>query len=368
MWRSEWMCSRILYRGSSDFAHYDYTRKRAKPIPHTPFATPAKVVEITTHRWGMQHWIMQKHLLKETHKGVTKIGVGVAGNSGIPFGAIGLNPPKSEAALIKKIYNTQEEDVVRSWILTEMYLAKKDGKMSSIQTYLNKLRTDDGSWAYGLIDLSDTNEDTNFKTIQQVNYTNLQASPNLNPKFPFERLYADAYVVREAHIARKTDRQHHDFGNIVPVTLSFVAGPQADLMTLEKEARSTTRRTLNMLAATDKAHFEECVKWTYYACLHSLAMEGCKIAMLPWISGGLYAGVHRDTYGVDSDGEEVMRIVNEVLNMRAFDEDGKATTLGHFFLDVSIITLEYGKKTVDTNILGKKKSADAPDVSSKKQK
>ena len=96
-------------------------------------------------------------------------------------------------------------------------------------------------------------------------------------------------------------------------------------------------------------------------------MEGCKIAMLPWISGDLYAGVHRDTYGVDSDGEEVMRIVNEVLNMRAFDKDGR-DNFGTFFPRRHIITLEYGKKTVDTKILGKKKSADAPGVSSKKQK
>jgi hypothetical protein len=92
-------------------------------------------------------------------------------------------------------------------------------------------------------------------------------------------------------------------------------------------------------------------------------MEGCKIVLLPWISGALYAGPHLRTYGVESDGQEVIDIVNEVLNMRAYDKEHNETILGHFFIEVSVIAISYGRpEGLEPELLEppKKKSKSAP--------
>lgn len=345
MWRSEIMCTQIQkYRGSNDHVQYDYTRHRAEDIPHISYDEQAKA-DIYEHAYGMQHWIIHKFLHAKGVEAKTgqlpKIGIGVAGNSGVPFGAVALNTPNSAKQLESKIYNTQEEDIVRSWILTELHWNKD----ATIPSCLSKLKMDDGTWVYGLTNLSDTNTETNWETRQGINYTNLKLSKDIRPDFPIERLYADAYIIRNAPIAPKT-KEGHDFTSkeySVPVTMSFVSGPQANIE-IGGYAYSTTRRTFNKHAHDDYNHFRNCVKWTYYACLHSLAMEGCTIVLLPWISGASYAGPHIDTYGVQSDGQEVINIVNEVLSMRAYDKSHHKTTLGHFFTDVGIYTISYGPK------------------------
>ena len=52
------------YRGTLDYVRYDYTRYRAKDIPHEAFGTSADVKEISTHPFGMQHDIIHNKWLK----------------------------------------------------------------------------------------------------------------------------------------------------------------------------------------------------------------------------------------------------------------------------------------------------------------
>ena len=86
--------------------------------------------------------------------------------------------------------------------------------------------------------------------------------------------------------------------------------------------------------------FIEGVKWTYYAALHAMAMEGCKVALLCWISGDLYAGDDfKPKYGTTSDGKELQRVLKEVLNMRCFMQ-GKETQLKYAFSKVVVVALK----------------------------
>ena len=68
----------------------------------------------------------------------------------------------------------------------------------------------------------------------------------------------------------------------IPVTLAYVAGPQTSNDVLYNY--DIAKRTMDLAAYSDFETFKIRLQWTYYALLHSLASENCKIALIPWIS------------------------------------------------------------------------------------
>ena len=53
------------------------------------------------------------------------------------------------------------------------------------------------------------------------------------------------------------------------------------------------RRTFSERAHNDRSFFEAGAAWAVYAALHASAACGCDAVLLPFVSGGLYAGPWR---------------------------------------------------------------------------
>ena len=188
---------------------------------------------------------------------------------------------------------------------------------------------------------------TGPETIQGINYNNLQKSSKkiineLNKKgFRLQRLYAQAIVVRDTYLRPKTNRNPDAYKNSYLLTnLVFVAGPNVGAKG-SGDGRSTTKRTFNTYLSHHYDLFIEAVKWTYFAALHSIAMEGKRIALLPWISGDLYAGNFKATYGVNNTdgGSEMQKAIGEVLKWQC-NFQGKPYPLGHAFDRVAVVHLK----------------------------
>jgi hypothetical protein len=198
-------------------------------------------------------------------------------------------------------YNTQEEDVIVDWLLTEQNI-----NSTSPENTFGRIKS-----AWGMQDLSGNDTTTR----QRIDYTTAQ---------PWQ--YGDAWVVDNAPLAKK-DGDRYDFRNKKSVTLVFVAGPNVGACgrrnIIDDQRRkitgnnhtSTTRRTFNFGLRADFRKFLEGVKAAYYAGLCSMVNAECKIALLCHVSGGIYAGLFRDSYGDGSDYSLVMRLINEVLKM-----------------------------------------------------
>ena len=60
---------------------------------------------------------------------------------------------------------------------------------------------------------------------------------------------------------------------------------------------STVARTFNRKTEFDYNFFKDCVMYTFKAALIAMAYRGDTIAVLCHVSGGIYAGRHRNTYG-----------------------------------------------------------------------
>jgi hypothetical protein len=330
MWRANQMLAQ-LYRGkeldTEKIAIYDYKAKRADVIPHEPVKEPVIDVEIVKDAFGVQNVLANMKM--------GKTAVLLAGNSGLPGGAVGLNMKIKGDIAVKslqdKSYGTQEEDVVKGWLMTEYNVIGK-----KIEDNMDLI------WdKYGMMDFSST--DT--RTRQGVNYTNLKLSQPILIKtlkligHPLEKLYADALVVRNALLSPKLSRKpdKYNYSEAVSTTLVFVAGPNVGAKG-SGDKRSTTLRTFNEALSEDYEKFRNAVKWTYYAALHAMAMEGRDVALLCWVSGDLYAGPFSHIYGVKSDGSELKKIITEVLNMKCIIK-GNTSTLSNCFTKVVVVGL-----------------------------
>jgi len=189
----------------------------------------------------------------------------VASNSGRPGGACrALNGDVAHAKLHAS-YRTQEEDVVSNWLLT---LSPSPTEQS---TEFARIST-----AFGLRNASGTD----FATIQGVDYT--LATP---------RMYADAWCVTGAHLSVKSSAAF-DVAQRYPTSLVFCAGPNAHAPPLRGPRASSMRRTFSPAACADMDFLAEGAAWAVYAALHASAACGCDAVLIPFVSGGLYAGPH----------------------------------------------------------------------------
>lgn len=316
-------------------ATYDYKTRRADTIPFPPVEEAAEL-EVYRDELGVQNWLWEQLDVGER----SKCAVVLAGNSGLPGGAVGLHTHilrdmQSPHQLLnapfagRGTYGTQEEDVVKNWLLSE-----HDWRGTSIVATLSLIFDEYGMKTY---------ESHGPETKQGVNFNDLTKSApstlaHLELKgFPHERLYAEAVIVRSALLRPKIQRKPDVFqtGECVETLLVFVAGPNVGSKG-SGDARSTTRRTFNTFLSRNESKFLDAVGWSYYAALHAIAMEGKRIALLPWISGDLYAGRYHTSYGVRSDGARMRRLIESVLAMRCVIQ-GRSTMLGRAFERVVLV-------------------------------
>lgn len=252
-----------------------------------------------------------------------KIGVMVAGNSGLPGGNVGKKG--TDVTLnhdnINANHTTQEEDIVSTWLTatcfsTNLEIGSEECK--TIQT--NEFDIIKKQW--GFEDLKPLPMDkqgppiptTHFLTIQKMIY-----SPNNQDK----NAYADAWVVRDAMLTKKIMRNPgkqnkgtFSTEEIYPATLVFVAGPNAGAK--GSDGGSMTR-TLNTSAADNYDLFKEQIKGAVRAGLDAMIMEGVDIAIVAGVSTGIYAGKHKTQIN-----DEFVNIINKIL-----EEDMPKTKSGY---------------------------------------
>ena len=327
--------SDVPFRGPRQkVVSYDYKTSEAPQIPHQP-RRKGCVLEVLADNFGVQNVL--NSLKKKEQKSSAVV---LAGNSGLPGGAVGLHMKvigdirtsyqlKSSPKSGSGTYGTQEEDVVKNWILSE-----KRRNQTPISESMDLIFNE-----FGMLNYNDQSP----MTIQGVNFKDLLQSscPILDALerscFPPERLYADALVVRNTYLRPKRSRKPDTYyDSFVKTSLVFVAGPNVGAC--GQKTNSTTRRTFNQFLSNNENKFLEAVKWTYYAALHSIAMEGKRVALLPWISGDLYAGDFKGTYGTRSDGKELQKCVNSVLDMQCnFAASRNCKRLRHAFDRVIVV-------------------------------
>ena len=149
--------------------------------------------------------------------------------------------------------------------------------------------------------------------------------------------YGHAWVVSDAALSYKaTDRYGQRFYNVgvqYPTSLVFVAGPNCGAR--GHDASSTMTRTFNPHAEADYVLFRNGVKAALYAGLMAMARLGSEVALLAYISAGIYAGPHRarlrDDFGA---------IVNELLEHTMCASPSGPAPLGRYFHRVILTLLE----------------------------
>ena len=133
------------------------------------------------------------------------------------------------------------------------------------------------STAFGLRDASGIDS----ATIQGVDYTTA-----------YPRMYADAWCITGARLSVKTPAPAaFDAAQSYPTSLIFCAGPNAHAPHGAPPA-SSMRRTYSAQAHTDVGFLAEGAAWAVYAAMHASAACGCDAVLIPFVSGGLYAGPH----------------------------------------------------------------------------
>jgi hypothetical protein len=246
-----------------------------------------------------------------------RIGTMVAGNSGRPGGACGQ--ADGTVYNLHAYHTTQEEDIMSNWLMTAAYKTN-DSHIG------NKLYQNTIYYKWGMINPYGIDH----KTIQNVDYT--IAKP------PY---YADAWVVRNAELSFKNmndnklvynnknmlvPETNYDFTRSYQTSLVFVAGPNCG-SNKDKGPSSSMRRTFNYNMSKDYDLFKEGVKAALFAGLCAMAKNGCTIALLAYVSAGIYGGDHK--YNLRRDFES---IVNELLKRKcSVQNTTKVVTLGSYF-------------------------------------
>jgi hypothetical protein len=179
------------------------------------------------------------------------------------------------------------------------------------------------STAFGLHDA----DGTDFATIQGVDYTS--ATP---------RMYADAWCVTGAHLSVKT-KAAFDTAQCYPTSLVFCAGPNARAPPQQGPRASSMRRTFSAQAHADMAFLVAGAAWAVYAALHASAACGCDAVLIPFVSGGLYAGPH--------DRDVLRSLFVENIEAMLRGGYGHGPPLGWYFREVHVVFLPRSSKPSD---------------------
>jgi hypothetical protein len=241
---------------------------------------PIQQAEIESNRNGMTNI---GAILYNTHRGSNppKIGTIIAANSGRPGGACG-----NFNGTVDKIYpnhRTQEEDIVSNWFMTYVY--NKYITEGEKEQYYNKLFrcTIYNKWGlqYPYAKIKDTEH--YYKTIQDINYTN--AVP---------KEYADAWTIDNVYLS---DKMYHYKGSQYihehqyKTTLVFVSGPNNNNPGTKGPINSVFR-TYNKYTDERFDIFMKGVEAALFAGLIAMVRSKCNVALLVYVSGGVYRGKH----------------------------------------------------------------------------
>jgi hypothetical protein len=284
------------------------------------------------------------------------IGTMVAGNSGRPGGSCGQFD--GNATGLYAYHTTQEEDVVSNWLRTTSLKNKKKDLKHIKDTKTNKkLYTDEilfkhtihKQWGMEVPDWENKYfnklwdaiykkwniipkfiESSDKDNYREIDYTNTIQRVDYTKAEPYE--YADAWVVRNAHLSEKKKKvidKYYDFNNTYLTTLVFVAGPNCGQKGIT--VNSSMTRTFNTSMEYNYDKFKEGVEAALFAGLCAMAAEGCTIALLAYVSAGIYSGNHKAEVNKNYES-----IVNEVLKRECYYNNIQ-TTLGNYF-DKVILT------------------------------
>ena len=240
-----------------------------------------------------------------------KIGIMVAGNSGMPWGALGLKFYLKKYEDIHPGYKTQEESVIEEWLKHEGQLKyevrrvqvwdKKSGQ------YKESLRTEGTDftrcielwnicrrkWGFDVSDPDKYKAEEDLVTIQGINYKS--GKYHTNPK-----IYEQAWVVRDAQFGK-----YHGTDINIEGSLIFVAGPNA--RNDGQNPKGSMFRTKNLHCfdneytpfvnhyklgdtISDESVFARGIKYALRSGLDAMIREGINIAIVARISTGIYAG------------------------------------------------------------------------------
>ena len=256
------------------------------------------------------------------HQG-SKIGVFVAANSGRPGGAVYAHWGRTVESRLRNVHaghKTQEECVVSAWLVSEAgaspnELSIKDSARKAafermdvlFKTHLldkwGMVFNDDQLWmqqkqqllgegAASAANRSEWPEELKqlyLRTKQGVDYTNTHVA----------RDYADAWVLDNASLCTDlqsspcSQRRHFEVGNVVPVALVFISGPNANPKNSGHELSAMGRTTNIRCLEGDWNFFVDSIRWALRAGLDAAIEAGVNICVLARISGGIYAGKFR---------------------------------------------------------------------------
>lgn len=161
-----------------------------------------------------------------------RIGIMLAGNSGLPGGAVGRSSgsygfkDRSSRDVVHPNHRTQEEDIVSDWLVTEKAIRKK--------SYQETFSLIDKMWGFK------AQNATNTMTLQGMDYRNLSSATR-----GFRTAYSDVWVVKNALLSRKevsASGKSYNTKKVFQADLFFVGGPNGNA---NRGPSSSTGRTLN---------------------------------------------------------------------------------------------------------------------------
>jgi len=257
-----------------------------------------QIVEIEKNRNGMTN-VGANIYKKYSGSNPPKIGTLIAANSGRPGGGCGNFD--GTIGNIHQNHRTQEEDIMSNWFMTYANNKNITGEDEKIENY-NKLFqcTIYNKWGL-LYPMTNRGDRKNYyKTIQGINY-----------RYAVPKDYADAWIVDNVYLSDKFYQykgSQYIYENQYKTTLVFVSGPNNNNPGTKGPINSVFR-TYNDMTATRFDKFMEGVEAALFAGLISMVQSKCTIALLVYVSGGIYRGNHN----IDDYKNMFENIVNNLL-------------------------------------------------------
>lgn len=272
---------------------------------------PIQQAEIESNRNGMTNI---GAIIYNSHTGSEepKIGTIIAANSGRPGGACGNFDGTADK--IHPNHRTQEEDIVSNWFMTYAY--NKNISEDDKEHYYNKLFqcTICNKWGLQYPYAKKTDQEKYYKTIQGINYRDA---------IPKE--YADAWTINNVYLSDKNyyykDSQYiHE--NQYKTTLVFVAGPNNNNPGTKGPINSVFR-TYNKYTDERFDIFMKGVEAALFAGLIAMVRSKCNIALLVYVSGGVYRGKH--------DKDDYKNLYENIVNNLLMNVQINGVELGSYF-------------------------------------
>jgi hypothetical protein len=240
-----------------------------------------------------------------------KIGILIAGNAGRPAGGLGKPDGTGLSSDFRTSFETQEEDVVASWLQAEEHRWNQRNRgvpFNVDQVFRDNLGVNVwGGRPWGMLyPDKQIGTRTSYHTIQGKNFTH-KFFDQKGVRMDQTENYNFAYSLQNKPISNTSKN------SIKMTDLVFVYGPNVSYR--GQTSKSTGTRTLveDYQYPRDYPVFRESVKTALRAGLLEMYRNGNKIAILARISGGIYSGGRRNPTNVQIN-SEFESIINEILN------------------------------------------------------